>query len=74
MSREETHLVEQIQIIGKDANTHTAILDHAMGMPPPPEDTSRPVSRKTRDRPETPNTKKAYEALAALEALQMQVV
>ena len=72
--RDTISQIDQIQIIGKDANTHTAILDHALGTPPPPADPTRPVSRKTKERPETPNTKGAYEALGAVDALQTQVL
>ena len=67
---EEVPIDAQIEYIGYDANTHQQPLIQdtipgAHGMPLPFDG---PV------KPGTPDTKKAYQALAAIETLQLQLV
>ena len=61
---------EQIEVIGYDSNTRKKVLDQNPDDAPPHEGTT--VAK--REGPATPDTKKAYEALAALESLQMQLM
>ncbi|KAK6195039.1 hypothetical protein SNE40_000555 [Patella caerulea] len=56
---------ESLEKIGTDENTHIQTLHPSLDKPPAP-----PVSKVK----ETPNTKKAYEALAAVDTLQKQLI
>ncbi|XP_052221948.1 axonemal dynein light chain domain-containing protein 1-like isoform X3 [Dreissena polymorpha] len=57
---------EQLEVIGGDDNTHVQSLDKPSGQPPLPGSTLEGIGG--------PDTGKAYEALAAVEALQKQLL
>ena len=60
----------KMEIIGSDANTYFAALEQEPDQAP--NDLGRPAPQHKR--PETPDTKKAYEALAAVGSLQIQLL
>ncbi len=61
---------DKIEVIGNDANTKVKLLSHMLGAPPADDS----PSQDPKNRPVTPNTKNAYEALSALDGLQTQLV
>ena len=64
---------ERLEILGYDANTHTRTLQQDPDQEPQ-ELANRPPPVKVEGHPETPNTKKAYEALAAVDSLQAELL
>ena len=65
--------VEKIEVIGHDDNTHVKILSEETELQPKEEPKPARVLPPG-DRPETPNTKRAFEALAAVTSLQEQLL
>ncbi|XP_064649134.1 axonemal dynein light chain domain-containing protein 1-like isoform X2 [Lineus longissimus] len=61
--------LERVQAIGYDRNTHFKSLEQSPDKPPSAGGFQLPESRQ-----ETPNAQRAYEALAAVETLQLQLI